>query len=212
MEALRTQNNKHRWAGCGESSAEREQPEASRSLDHEAQLERAKCNIDELTDRRMAEYTEAVERAEQRAVDAEDHVADLEQQFTDLRVSADPRRDREDKGADADRVRELQREHGERLVEVDTDVRQLTEELQYLQRCSAEEKEAMLQQTEVSGKIVKGDCATRWRNSAPQRGEARTLTRQQSPYVRSWRQQMMCVPRQTNWKSQRFEDKKECER
>ena len=94
-----------------------------------------------------------MERVERRAADAEDRVTELEQQLTDQRVSADPRRDDEDEAADADRVRELQRElqkSEERFVEAETGVRRLTEELQHLQRSSAEEKEAVLQQAELS--------------------------------------------------------------
>ena len=163
MEALRTQNDNLRWEiqrlDVENRRLRENNPEASRSLDREAQLERAKCDIDELTDRaqaserRVAEYTETVERAERRAADAEDRVTELEQQLTDQRVLADPCRDDEDEGADADRVRELRRElqkSEERFVEAETGVRRLTEELQHLQRSSAEEKEAVLQQAELS--------------------------------------------------------------
>ena len=93
MEALRTQNDNLRWEvqrlDVENHRLRENNPEASRSLDREAQLERAKCDIDELTDHvqasegRVAEYTETVERAERRAADAEDRVTEVEQQLTD---------------------------------------------------------------------------------------------------------------------------------
>ena len=58
MEALRTQNDNLRWEvqrlDVENRRLREKNPEASRSLDREAQPERAKCDIDELTDRVQA--------------------------------------------------------------------------------------------------------------------------------------------------------------
>ena len=161
MEALRLQNDNLQLElqrlRVENARLREEHPEVSESVQRESRAERELSERAREGERRAEESAEAAEQAERRAIEAEERVLDLQRQLeAQQQVVAEARRDNTDGGGvgpEARRASELEstlREHEERLMEADEEVRTLRERLCELQGSFANETEAMQQQAELS--------------------------------------------------------------
>ena len=129
-------------------------PQTSELIDRESELQKARSDAAEMTERVQAneqgliEHAGAVEEAEQRAVNAEERTRELERRLSELQAELTEAR-LESGERSSQRRHEFQEVEGQ-LAEATMEVRRLEQQVADLQRSCAAEKEAVLQQSELS--------------------------------------------------------------
>lgn len=138
----------------------------SKLVDRELELTKARSDFAEMGERVQEsehEQARAVKEAKQRVVNAEGRARELERQLSELQVELTEARQESGEGS-SQAGRTLQGS-GEWLAEATAEVQRLKQLVYDLQRSGAAEKEAMLQQSELSRYCALEEERRKWEES-----------------------------------------------